>query len=164
MSLNNLRDLYVEELRDLYDADNQIIQNLPRFVDRANSQDLKDTLRQHVESTRRHRKSLEGIFSRLGMQPEGRECLGMQGLFREAQELVGQDGEPTVRDAAIIASMQRIEHYEMAACGGARTFASRLGQQEDQRQLQRILDEAKNEDQVLTRIATTEVNKEAVRS
>jgi ferritin-like metal-binding protein YciE len=153
MKPNSLQELYVEQLRDLYDAEQQIIKALPEMIDAATSEDLKEALEEHLEVTRSQATRLEKIFGKLGEKPKGEQCKGMHGVIEEGSDLVDDVEDADVRDAAIIASAQRVEHYEMAGYGTARTYAKLLGQNEAGELLQQTLDEEKEADQTLTELA-----------
>lgn len=153
MEPKSLQELYVKELRDLYDAEHQIIKALPEMIDAATSNDLKSALSEHLEVTKEQANRLEQVFSELGEKPKGEKCKGMQGVIAEGSDLVDDIDDPNLRDAAIIASAQRVEHYEMAGYGTARTYASLLGEEEASRLLEETLEEEKDADQELTSLA-----------
>jgi len=153
MKPNSLQELYVEQLRDLYDAEHQIIKALPKMVDEATSNDLKDALTEHLEITKTQATRLERIFESSGEKAKGEKCKGMQGVIQEGSDLIGDIEDDDVRDAAIIASAQRVEHYEMAGYGTARTYATLLGDENASQLLQQTLDEEKEADQKLTALA-----------
>jgi ferritin-like metal-binding protein YciE len=160
MTPNSLQQLYLEQLRDLYDAEQQIIKALPEMIDAATSTELKDGLTEHLEVTRTQASRLEQIFEDLGEKAKGEKCKGIRGVLEESSDLVGKIDDPDLRDSAIIASAQRVEHYEMAGYGTARTFATLLRQEEASKLLQQTLDEEKEADQTLTELAE-EINLEA---
>jgi ferritin-like metal-binding protein YciE len=153
MKPNSLQELYVEQLRDLYDAEQQIIKALPKMIDAASAEDLKEALTEHLDVTKEQATRLENIFKDLGEKPKGETCQGIQGVIAEGSGLIGQIKDPNVRDAAIIASAQRVEHYEMAGYGTARTFATLLEDNVAGKLLQQTLDEEKEADQTLTELA-----------
>src|SRR5215470_15618289 len=153
MKLGSLRELYVEQLRDLADAEQQIIKALPKMIDAATSEDLKQALTDHLGVTKSQASRLDDIFEVLGEKSKGEKCKGMEGVLDEGDKLVGKVEEGSVRDAAIIASAQRVEHYEMAGYGTARTYAELLGEEEASQLLQQTLDEEKEADQRLTELA-----------
>lgn len=161
MKLDSLRTLWIEEMRDLYSAENQIIKALPKMAKNATNPELKEALESHLEETRGHVERLEEIFEKLGKKPTGKTCKGMQGLIAEGSEVMSEDGADAVIDAAIIAAAQRVEHYEMAGYGTARTFASILEEDEAEDLLQETLDEEGEADKKLTDIAESIVNEEA---
>jgi ferritin-like metal-binding protein YciE len=161
MKPNSLQDLYTEQLMDLYDAEQQIIKALPEMIDQTTSQQLKDALTQHLQVTREQASRLEEIFSELGQKPKREKCKGMQGVLAEGSELVEEVKNDELRDAAIIAAAQRVEHYEMAGYGTARTYAELLGQNQASELLQQTLDEEKEADQKLTELAS-DINVDAL--
>ncbi|MDP9122982.1 MAG: ferritin-like domain-containing protein, partial [Acidobacteriota bacterium] len=121
MKLESMKDLYVEQLRDLYSAETQLLEALPKMAEAATAPDLKKGFSDHLRQTREHRVRLERIFKKLGMNPEGETCQGMKGLIKEGQEMIKNRGEDAVRDAGLIAAAQRVEHYEIAGYGTVRT-------------------------------------------
>jgi ferritin-like metal-binding protein YciE len=153
MKPNSLQELYIEQLKDLYDAEHQIIKALPNMIDAATSTDLKDALSEHLEVTKTQATRLEQIFQSSGEKAKGTKCKGMQGVIQEGDDLVGDIKDEDVRDAAIIASAQRVEHYEMAGYGTARTYAKLLGDDDAGQLLQQTLDEEKDADKKLTTLA-----------
>ncbi|HEX8681454.1 MAG TPA: ferritin-like domain-containing protein [Ardenticatenaceae bacterium] len=159
--LNSLRDLYIHELQDLFDAENQLTKALPQMEQAASSEELKAAFREHLEVTQNQIQRLEQIFQGLDEEPGGEKCKAMQGLIAEAQDLLKEDAEPDVLDAALIGAAQRVEHYEMAGYGTARTFAQRLGEDEAASLLQETLEEEEMTDKKLTRIAEGQVNPQA---
>jgi ferritin-like metal-binding protein YciE len=161
MKPNSLQDLYTEQLMDLYDAEQQIIKALPEIIDNATSQLLKDALTGHLQVTREQATRLEQIFSGLGQKAKRKKCKGMEGVLKEGSELIDEIKNEDVRDAAIIASAQRVEHYEMAGYGTARAFAQLLGDDQAGELLQRTLDEEKEADQKLTELAE-DINTDAL--
>jgi ferritin-like metal-binding protein YciE len=156
-----LDDLLKEQLADLHDAENQLVEALPKMADAAGTQELKDAFKQHLEQTREHVQRLEQVFQKLGGMPQPKRCKAMEGLLKEGEEVLKQDGDQDVKDAALIASAQRVEHYEIAGYGCVRTYAEQLGNQEVGRLLQTTLDEEGQTDEKLTRIAETIVNRKA---
>jgi ferritin-like metal-binding protein YciE len=161
MKPNSLRELYLEQLRDLYDAEHQIIKALPKMIDAAQAEELKDALNEHLDVTKEQANRLEQIFKNLGEKPKAEKCKGMQGVLEEGNDLVSGIKDENVRDAAIIASAQRVEHYEMAGYGTARTYAELLDQEDAKELLQQTLNEEEEADQVLTSLAE-DVNREAM--
>ncbi len=160
MEINSLRELYVEQLRDLYDAENQLIKALPKMAKEASSDELRQGIEEHLEQTRGHAERLEQIFEQLGEKPKGKKCKGMQGLLDEGKETLEEDMEEDTKDAAIIAAAQRVEHYEISGYGTARTYANLLGENEAAELLEETLNEEKETDQKLTQLAE-EINVEA---
>jgi len=161
MKLKSLRDLFVEELKDLYSAENQLIKALPKMAKGANTPELQEAFQEHLEQTREHAARLEKIFEQLEAKSRGKKCKAMEGLIEEGKEILQEDGEPEVRDAAIIAAAQRVEHYEIAGYGCARTFATILGENEAAELLGQTLDEEKETDAKLTELAMNSINLEA---
>jgi len=159
--LNSLHDLYVTELKDLYDAENRIIKALPKMADAANSPDLKQAFQEHLQQTRNHCLRLEEIFQKLDEAPKGQKCKGVEGIIDEGEDLMDKNAPPAVTDAALIASAQRVEHYEIASYGTVRTFARRLGYQDHERLLNETLQEEAETDKKLTRLAESYINEEA---
>lgn len=160
MEINSLRELYVDQLRDLYDAENQLIKALPKMAKEATSDELRQGIEEHLEQTRGHAERLEQIFEQLGEKPKGKKCKGMQGVIEEGSEVLKEDMEEDTKDAAIIAAAQRVEHYEIAGYGTARTYANLLNENEAAELLEETLDEEKETDQKLTELAE-EINLEA---
>lgn len=160
MEINSLEELYVEQLRDLYDAEHQIIKALPKMIDKAESEELKDALNEHLEVTKEQAKRIERVFRNMGEEAKAEKCKGMQGVLEEGDDLIGDIEDPEVRDAAIIAAAQRVEHYEMAGYGTARTYADQLGEDEAADLLQQTLDEEKEADRKLTKLSS-EINQES---
>lgn len=152
--LNTLRDLYIEQLKDLYSAEKQLTEALPKMQRAASSQELKDGFAAHLEQTRNHIERLRKIADRAGFSLEGEHCEAMAGLVREGEELMNKLADPTVKDAGLIASAQRIEHYEIAGYGTARTMAKQLDEREAADLLQTTLNEEADTDEKLTKIAT----------
>jgi ferritin-like metal-binding protein YciE len=159
--MESLRDLYVEELKDLYSAENQILKALPKMAKKASSDELRAAFEEHLEITRGQVERLETIFDDLERSPKGKRCKGMAGLIEEGSEMMKEDAEPDVLDAALISSAQRVEHYEIAAYGTVRTYADRLGLEKHSRLLQQTLDEEGEADKKLTQIAESSVNEDA---
>lgn len=155
MDLNSLRDLFIDELRDLYDAENQITEALPKLIEKTTYPQLKSALQEHLQVTRGQIRRLEQIFSRLNEKPTGESCKGMKGLIKEGDDMASRDGSEAAIDAGIISAAQRVEHYEMAGYGTVRTYADLLGEKESANLLQQTLDEEKEADVKLTEIAKT---------
>ena len=153
MKLENLEQLFLQELRDLYDAEDQITQALPKMIDAVRHDQLKSALQQHLEVTRKQIDRLDRIFGMLGEDATGQTCKGMKGVIKEGDEIVSQGGDPATVDAGIISAAQRVEHYEMAGYGTVRTYAELLGQPQIAQLLQETLDEEKEADETLTQIA-----------
>ncbi len=161
MRLDNLENVLVLQLRDLYSAENQLLSALPKMMQAANSVELKSAFQTHLEETRRQKQRLEQCFRLLKQDPKAETCEAMKGLIEEGDEVAHLDGDPDVRDAVIIAAAQRVEHYEMAGYGCVRAFARRLGHQEVAALLQETLEEEANADKILTHIAESVVNVQA---
>jgi len=162
LKLNSLRDLYVEELRDLYSAETQLIKALPKMAKAASGGHLKDAFTEHLGQTKTHATRLEEIFEQLGEKPAGETCQAMKGLIEEGEMMIKAEGDRNVRDAGLIGAAQRVEHYEMAGYGTARSLAEHLGEATAAEILQQTLDEEGAADQLLTEIAEKEVNLHAV--
>ncbi len=152
---NGLRDVYIDELRDLYDAEHRLIKALPKLAKAADSSELRSGIEAHLEQTKGHAQRLEEIFESMGEQAKAKKCKGIEGIIDEAGDMLGEDFEGPVMDAAIIASAQRAEHYEIAAYGSVRSFAEQLGETKAASLLQQTLNEEKEADQKLTKISTT---------
>jgi len=163
MKLDTLQKLYTEELRDLYNAENQLLKALPKMAKAASSEELKGAFEKHLEQTKGHVERLEQVFEELDESPKGKTCRAMKGLIQEGSELLEQDGDESVRDAGIIVAAQKVEHYEIAGYGSARTFAHLLGRNKAAELLQNTLDEESETDELLTRLAESVINPEAVR-
>lgn len=161
MTLKTLDDLFLKEIRDLYSAEKQITKALPKMAKAASSETLKAAFEEHLEQTENHLKRLEGIFEELGKSSRGPKCAAMEGLIKEGEELMEEEADPAVMDAGLIAAAQRVEHYEIAGYGVARTFARLLGHEEFADSLQETLNEEGETDHRLTDIAETEINIEA---
>ena len=161
MEIDSLRKLYVEELKDLYSAEKQILQALPRMAKKAKNPQLKAGFEEHVRQTEEQVRRLDQIFEGLGKSPRGKKCKGMEGLLEEGKEVMQEDMDDETRDAALIAAAQRVEHYEMAGYGTVRTYANLLGEKEAARLLQQTLDEEGMTDKKLTQLAES-INVEAM--
>jgi ferritin-like metal-binding protein YciE len=162
MALQSLEDLFLHDLKDIYNAEMQMTKSLPRMAKKASAPELRRAFEQHLKQTEAQIKRLERVFSTLDEKAKGKTCKGMQGLIEEAKEMMGEDIEDDVLDAALIAAAQKAEHYEMAAYGTARTYAEMLGNTEAARLLQQTLDEEEATDKKLTQLAEQLVNVEAV--
>jgi ferritin-like metal-binding protein YciE len=162
MEIDSLQKLYVDELKDLYSAEKQLLQALPRMAKKASNPQLRQSFEEHLEVTRMQVERLDKIFERLERSPRGKKCKGMEGLIEEGKEMMEEDMEPEVRDAALISAAQRIEHYEIAGYGTVRTYARLLGEEEDARLLQKTLDEEGETDKKLTQLAESSINVEAL--
>ncbi len=160
MKLENLQSLFVEQLRDLYDGEKQITKALPKLIEKANNPELKDALQEHLDVTNEQINRLDQIFQILGEKASGETCKGMKGVLAEGDSVVGNTEDKSVRDASIIASAQRVEHYEIAGYGTVRTYAKLLGKNDIANLLEQTLQEEKEADQTLSEIAES-VNVEA---
>jgi ferritin-like metal-binding protein YciE len=159
--LNSLQDLFVHELKDLYSAEQQILQALPKMAKAAEHQELRRAFQEHEQMTRDQVRRLDMIADDLGVDLKGHKCKGIEGIIKEGEELISADVEADVLDAGLIGAAQRVEHYEIAGYGTARTFARRLGHGRVASLLQETLDEEGNTDQRLTSIAESMVNPDA---
>jgi ferritin-like metal-binding protein YciE len=160
-ALSTLEDFYVTELRDLYDAENQLVKALPKMADSASSNQLQDLLLEHLQQTKSHCARLEEIFERLGLDASGKKCKAMKGLVSEGKDILKEDAEEHVLDAGIITVAQKVEHYEIASYGSVVTFAKQLGYEEDAKLLEQTLNEEKEADKKLTELAVNIVNPNA---
>jgi len=160
MKLDSLRDLFVDELKDLYNAEHQLLKALPKMAKAATAQDLKRAFESHLKETKGQVARLDKVFAGLDLSPKGKKCKAMEGLIKEGSELMEEDADPDVMDAALIAAAQRVEHYEMAGYGCVRTFAQVLGETKAATLLQATLDEEGAADKKLTEIAK-QINAEA---
>ena len=158
MEMQSLQDLFEDELKDTYNAEKQILKALPRMAKKASSEELREAFELHLEETQEHVERLEQVFKLLGKAPKGKPCKAMQGIVEEGKEMMEEDMEPEVMDAALIASAQRVEHYEIAAYGTLRTFAQHLGKKDIARLLQETLDNEGQTDKKLTKLATRKIN------
>jgi len=163
MKLESLHDLYVNELQDIYGAEEQILRALPKVIEKTTTPELRQALSNHLQETRGHVSRLEQIFEMHGEEAKKQKCKGMQGVLSEGDDLIGHDAPPQLRDAAIISACQRVEHYEMAVYGTLRTYAQQMGHERAAALLQQTLNEETAADQKLTNIAATRVNIDAVR-
>ncbi len=159
--LDSLQDLLVEELQDLYDAEQQLTEALPKMAKAAKNAQLQKAFNAHLTETEEHVRRLEQAFEALGEKAKRKTCKAMKGLVAEGSEVIEEDAVPEVKDAALIAAAQRVEHYEMAGYGAARTFAKTLGENEVAELLQTTLDEEGEADKKLTKIAESQVNERA---
>lgn len=153
MKESTLKELYIKELRHTYDAEKQITKALPKMAKAASSSQLRQAFEMHLDQTKNHIKRLEQIFEDLDESPKGESCDGMEGLIEEGSDLIDEDFDPEAKDAGLIAAAQRVEHYEMAAYGTARTYATILGDKKAASLLRETLDEEKETDLKLTGLA-----------
>lgn len=161
MDSNALLELYVDNLKDVYSAEKQIIQALPKMIKAARNPDLVKALTTHLEVTKEQKARLEGIFEELGRSSRGKKCKGMEGLLEEAADIAEDDEDSPALDAGLVVAAQKVEHYEIAAYGSLRTFASLLGETEAEDLFKLTLEEEKDADRLLSDLATTCVNLEA---
>jgi ferritin-like metal-binding protein YciE len=161
MKMETLQDLYLDELRDIYDAENQLTKALQKMAKTAANEELKAAFEQHLEQTEEHISRLERVFEDLGEKPKGTKCEAMKGLIEEGKRMMEESNDEDVRDAAMIAAAQKVEHYEIATYGTLRTYAEMLGHDDQADLLQETLDEEKDTDENLTELAVTCVNLEA---
>lgn len=161
MKLNSLRDVLAECVRDLYSAETQLIKALPRMAKATKSPELKAAFTGHLEETRGQAARLEQICEIMGIKAKGKTCAAMKGLIEEGAEVIGEDGTPAAKDAAMIVAAQKIEHYEISGYGSCRTFATILGETEIANLLAKTLEEEGAADKKLTAIAEATVNDEA---
>jgi len=160
MQEQGLKQLYIDELKDLYNAENQLVKALPKLVKGAQSNELRQGFEEHLEQTKGHVQRLEQIFEMLGESPKGKKCKGMEGLIEEGSEVMDEDYEGSVLDAALIGAAQRVEHYEIAGYGTVRNMAELLGESDQVSLLEETLQEEKETDEKLTELAK-QINAEA---
>jgi ferritin-like metal-binding protein YciE len=163
MEANRLKHLYVEELKDLYSAESQMVKALPKMAKAATSEELRAGFEEHLEQTRGHVARLEEIFKALGESPKGKKCKGMEGLIKEGGEMIAEELAPEELDAGLIAAAQRVEHYEIAGYGCVSTYAKLLGEDAAESLLRQTLAEEKETDEKLTDLASR-INLEAATS
>lgn len=162
MKIKSLKDLLGHTIQDLYSAESQIIENLPKMAEKAQNSELKDAFKKHLEESKTQRDRLKKVADQMGVKADGEKCLAMEGLIKEADHMMKEndfDGE--VRDAALIALAQKIEHYEIATYGTAITWCEQIGESDCGQQLEQSLDEEKKTDELLTQIASSKVNQAA---
>lgn len=164
MTLNSLDDLFLCQIQDLYDAEQRLTKALPKMAEAATNKELKSAFQKHLRETEQHVTRLEKVFSMIGKAPRSETCEAMKGLIAEGNEAIKAGGDDSVRDAALIAAAQRVEHYEMAGYGTVRTLAEELGQKEIARILQQTLDEEGACDKTLTEIAESRINARAAQA
>jgi len=161
MKLKSLNDLLVDQLKDLYSAENQLVKALPKMAKAADNEELRAGFQQHLEQTRGHVERLERIAEQVSCSLKGKKCAAMEGLIEEGEELIKQDAEPATRDAGLIAAAQKVEHYEIASYGTVRTWAQQLGLGEAVTLIQETLNEEKSTDEKLTQLAQQMINEDA---
>jgi ferritin-like metal-binding protein YciE len=162
MKLESLKDLYLEQLKDLYSAETQLVEALPKMAEAASSADLRKAFTDHLRQTSEHVRRLERIFKELQASPQGHTCEGMKGLIKEGEQMIRMEGEASVLDAGLIAAAQRVEHYEIAGYGTVRTYAELLDKEDHVSLLERTLQEEEETDERLTELAESHVNEEAL--
>ena len=161
MPINSMEELMTQKLQMIYDAENQALQAYPQMVSVVSEPKLQRAFQTHMQQTREQVQQLEQLFQQMGVQPSSKPCIAMQGLIEEGQQIVREGGAPEVLDAAILAAAQAIEHHEIAAYGTARTMAQQLGMGDAAQVLERILDQEKQTDELLSQIAEQRVNQRA---
>ena len=162
MALDSMQDLFLNELKDVYNAEKQLVRALPRMAKAAESPELKQAFTKHLHETEGHVQRLERIFKSIGETPRGKKCKGMEGLVEEGKEILEEDGASEVIDAALISAAQRVEHYEIAAYGCLRTYAQLLGMDDADKLLQQTLEEEEATDKALTALGEGGINQAAV--
>ena len=163
MKMNSLQDLYVDQLKDVYSAEKQIIQALPKMAKATSNPQVQQAFEQHLQQTQTQKERLDQIFQQIGTTPGRKKCAGMEGILSEGQELIDAGGDPAVIDAGLIAAAQKVEHYEISAYGTLRTFARMLGDERSAGMLQQTLDEEGATDKRLTMLAEHGPNVQAKR-
>ncbi|MHB0958567.1 MAG: YciE/YciF ferroxidase family protein [Pirellulaceae bacterium] len=161
MKLRDLNSLFVHELKDLYSAEKQLAKALPKMAKAATNEDLRQAFEDHLEETETQIERLEAVFEEVGANTRGPKCAAMEGLIEEAKELLKEEADPRVLDAALICAAQRVEHYEIAGYGCLRSLAEQLGMTELATQLQETLDEEKKANEILNELALGGINEEA---
>ena len=164
MALNSLRDLYLEQLRDLYSAEHQIVDALPKMAKAARHPELRQAFELHLEQSREQARRIERICDSLGESPKGETCDGMKGLLKEGEKTMKTRADSDVLDAALIAAAQRVEHYEIAGYGCVKTYARLLGRDQDVQLLQQTENEEGQTDKLLTQLAERVINVDALRA
>ncbi len=162
MKMQNLTDVLADELKDMYSAENQILKALPKMA-KSSEGDLRTAFRQHEEQTRTHVQRLEQICKDLNVSPKGKKCAGMQGIIEEGSEVLSAQGDKQAMEAALIGAAQRVEHYEIAAYGTAKTHAHQLGYESAANLLDQTLREERQTDDRLTQIAENQINPQSMR-
>lgn len=162
MAMKSMHDLLVEEIKDIYYAEKQVVKAMPKMIKKTTSNSLKKAFETHLKETEKQITKLERVFKELNMAPKGKKCYSIDGIIQEGKEIMQEDADPMVMDAAIIAAAQKIEHYEITSYGSARTFANHLGLNKVASILQDILNEESRTDEKLTQLAESEINIEAL--
>jgi len=158
MQLETLQDLYIHELKDLYSAEKQLVQALPKMAKAARNQELLAGIQKHLNQTKEHAVRLEKILSSHKQSTRGAKCKGMEGIIAEGAEMIEEEADPEVKDAGLISAAQRVEHYEIAGYGTVRTYAELLGDKEGEKLLQTTLQEEEETDKELTKVAKSAIN------
>jgi ferritin-like metal-binding protein YciE len=161
MKIKNLEDLFLSEVRDIYDAEKQLVRALPKMARAACTEELRAGIEEHLEQTRNHVARLEKVFELIGQKARGKSCEAMKGLIEEGKELIDEDGEPAAKDAGLIAAAQKVEHYEIATYGCLATWARQMGRADCAHLLHETLNEEKATDEKLTQLAEGMINAEA---
>jgi ferritin-like metal-binding protein YciE len=164
VNLDNLRDLYHEQLKDVYSAEKQLVDALPKMAQAASSPELRQAFEHHLELTQRHFEHVRGLLDRIDVNPGNKKCVGMEGLIEEGDEMAKQKGDADARDAGLVAAAQKVEHYEIATYGTLRTWAKMLGENDTATMLQEILDEEYEADNKLDKLAEGFLNRQALDS
>jgi ferritin-like metal-binding protein YciE len=164
MQMESLQELLIEEMRDIYSAENQLLKAMPKMAKKASNPQLKKALETHMKETEGQVQRLQKVFEKLGKKPTGKKCAAMEGLIEEGKEMMGEDMEEDTMDAALISIAQKIEHYEIASYGTVRTWAQQLGDEQTARVLQQTLDEEGKTDKLLTELAESSINVEAAQA
>jgi len=162
LNLDSFENLFLDELQDMYDAEQRIVKALPDMVSAANNSQLKSAFEQHLRETENQVTRLEKVFEIMGQSAKSKTCSGMKGILEEGSEVASTSGDADVKDAALIAAAQRVEHYEIAVYGTLRAFAERLGKNDAAQLLQQTLDEEMATDEKLTELAERQINQQAV--
>jgi len=164
MAIKSMDDLFLEEIKDLYDAEKQLVKALPKMAKAADSDELRQGFQEHLDQTKGHVDRLEKVFDIMGKKASGKKCEAMQGLIEEGNDVIEEIDASPLRDAALIAAAQKVEHYEIAAYGSCRTFAEILGRSDAAELLEQTLEEEKSTDEKLTELAEGMINEEAAQS
>jgi ferritin-like metal-binding protein YciE len=162
MALATLHDLMIDNMKDLYNAEKQLVAALPKLAKTAKTEELREALEHHLRQTENHVSRLENAFELLGVPARGKTCKGMEGLIEEGKEIMDEDGDDAVKDAGLIAAAQKVEHYEISGYGTVITYAEMLGEKKVAQLLEDTLEEEKKADQKLTQLAETAINARAI--
>ena len=160
--MKTLIDLYVHEIKDLYSAEKQLTETLPKMVEAANAPELREAFASHLKETRQHLEKVHNLLKNLGENPGRTKCKGMEGRLEEGEDAIDEEASPAVRDAFLIAAAQRVEHYEISGYGTARAYAHSLGREEDAEVLNQILDQEYSADRKLGKLAEGHLNEAAM--